>query len=302
MATKGNNVEFRVGVIVILGVAILLASLYWLQGYKLERNAQHVHVLFADVGNLAIGDRTTVSGVHKGKVNELRLTPNGVLVELLLYRDVQLKRDARFVIKNLGVMGERFIAISPGKDSIPFDTAAITSGQYDTGLPEVMGLLGEMIVELRVMVGSLKQTVASDSTLERFNRTAVNLEKVSHSVAEFVEHNQGKLDSTAQNFLSASARLDRMLASNTGTVDSVVRRMDRVSGGLEVFVNRLDTLSSSVRSFADQLENNDGTLQMLVKDRALYDDLRKTANSLDDLVNDIKANPRKYINLKVGIF
>ena len=93
-----------------------------------------------------------------------------------------------------------------------------------------------------------------------------------------------------------------MMATNTGTVDSVVRRMDRVSGGLEIFVNRLDTLSKSVKSFADQLENNDGTLQMLVKDRALYDDLRKTANSLDELVVDIKANPRKYINLKVGIF
>jgi phospholipid/cholesterol/gamma-HCH transport system substrate-binding protein len=302
MAIKGNNVEFRVGVIVLLGVAILLGSLYWLQGYKLERNAQHVHVLFADVGSLAIGDRATVSGVHKGKVNELQLTPNGVMVELLLYRDVQLKRDARFVIKNLGVMGERFVAINPGHDSISFDTAAVIAGQYDTGLPEVMGLLGEMIVELRGMVSSLKKTVASDSTLEKFNRTAANLEQISRSVAQFVEHNQGKLDSTTQNFLNASSRLDRMLATNAGSVDTIVHRLDRTTGKLEVFANRLDTLSKTVSAFADQLQNNDGTLQMLVQDRALYDDLRKTANSLDDLVTDIRANPRKYINLKIGIF
>ncbi len=302
MATKGYNVEFRVGVIVLLGIAVLLGSLYWLQGYKLERNAQKIRVMFADVGTLAVGDRATVSGVHKGKVNNLELTSNGVQVELLLYRDVHLRRDARFVIKNLGVMGERFIAIDPGKDLLPFDTAATAQGQYDTGLPEVMGLLGEMIVELRGMVGSFKRTVASDSTLEKFNRTAGNLEQISKSVSEFISRNQGTLDSTTRNFLKASERLDKMLSSNAGTVDTVVQRIDRVSGKLEVFVNRLDTLSKSVRSFADALENNDGTLQLLMQDRALYDDLRKTATNLDDLVSDIRANPRKYINLKFGIF
>lgn len=302
MATKGYNVEFRVGVIVLLGIAVLLGSLYWLQGYKLERNAQKIRVMFADVGTLAVGDRATVSGVHKGKVNNLELTSNGVQVELLLYRDVHLHKDARFVIKNLGVMGERFIAIDPGKDSQPFDTAATAQGQYDTGLPEVMGLLGEMIVELRGMVGSFKKTVASDSTLEKFNRTAGNLEHISKSVSEFITRNQGALDSTTRNFLKASERLDNMLSTNAGAVDTVVQRIDRVSGKLEVFVNRLDTLSKSVRSFAEALENNDGTLQLMMQDRALYDDLRKTATNLDDLVSDIRANPRKYINLKFGIF
>jgi phospholipid/cholesterol/gamma-HCH transport system substrate-binding protein len=302
MATKGSNVEFRVGVIVILGVAILLGSLYWLQGYKLERNAQRIHVLFGDVGSLAIGDRVSVSGVHKGKVNDLQLTPGGVNVEILLYKDVHLSKDARFVIKNLGVMGERFIAIEPGKSDLPFDTASVVPGQYDTGLPEVMGLLGEMIVELREMVGSFKRTVASDSTLDKFNRTAANLETISNSVAEFMEKNRGKFDSTSQNFLDASRRLNRMLSSNEGKVDSIMHRADRASAKLEVFTNRMDSLSVSIKEFADILVNNDGTLQMLVQDRTLYDDLRKTSKNLDDLISDIRTNPRKYINLKVELF
>jgi phospholipid/cholesterol/gamma-HCH transport system substrate-binding protein len=302
MATKGNNVEFRVGVIVILGIGILLGSIYWLQGYKLERNAQRIHVMFRDVGSLAIGDRVSVSGVHKGKVNDLELTANGVNVEILLYKDVLLHRDARFVIKNLGVMGERFIAIDPGKSDVSFDTASVIAGQYDTGLPEVMGLLGEMIVDLRDMVGSFKATIASDSTLNRFNRTAANLEKISVAMAKFLETNQGKFDSTSQNFLDASRRFDRIIASNEWKADSIMTRVDRVSGRLEQFTNRLDTLSRSIKDFADILANNDGTLQMLVRDRSLYDDLKKTSKNLDDLITDIRANPRKYINLKVEIF
>jgi len=94
-----NNIEFRVGVIIVLGLAILFGSLYWLQGRRLERNAQRVKVSFQDVGTLAIGDRVTVSGVQKGKVDGLTLTSSGVDVELMLYNDVILNRDASFIIR-----------------------------------------------------------------------------------------------------------------------------------------------------------------------------------------------------------
>ena len=69
-----------------------------------------------------------------------------------------------------------------------------------------------------------------------------------------------------------------------------------------MFVQQLDTLAQSARSFASTLEEGEGTLQLMMEDRRLYDDLRKTADNLDDLINDIRANPRKYINLKVELF
>ena len=297
-----NNVEFRVGVVALLALAILLISLYWLQGYKLERNAQKVNVLFKDVGTLSVGDRVTVSGVHRGKVNGLSLTERGVQVELLLYRDVVLHRDAQFIIKNLGLMGERFIAIEPGSEKIAFDTAVIALGSYDTGLPEVMGLMGEMITELRNLVLTFRKTVGSDSSLEKFNRMVSNMEQTSHSLAQYVSRNESKLDQTAENFLSASREFNRMFTRNSSLVDSTAQRFERVSGRLENFVGQLDTLARSARTFADALSSGDGTLQLLAEDRRLYDDLRKTANNLDDLVNDIKTNPRKYINLKVELF
>ncbi|MCK4461046.1 MAG: MCE family protein [candidate division Zixibacteria bacterium] len=300
MATK--NVEFRVGVIILIGIVILAVSLYWLQGYKLERNAQRVMVLFDDVGTLAVGDRVTVSGVPKGKVNNLYLTDRGVEVELLLFQDVVLKRDAQFTIKNLGVMGERFIAIAPGKDSLTLDTSQPIRGLYDTGLPEVMGLMGEMITELRNLVVSFKQTVGSDASLNKFSSTVDNLQQVSASLTDYVARNEARLDQTAENFLEASRELNQLLKTNRGRIDSTVYRVDRVSAGLERIVGRLDTLSVSAREFADNLNNPDGTLQLLLEDRRLYDDLRRTADNIDDLVSDIRANPRKYINFTLEIF
>ncbi len=300
MASK--DIEFKVGIIILFGLIILFGSLYWLQDYKLEQNSLVVKVRFDDVGTLSIGDRVTVNGVRRGKVNELYLKDDGVVVELLLSRDVILKKDAEFVIKNLGLMGERFIAIKPGIDSLPLDTALVVKGNYDTGLPEVMGLLGEMITELRTLVHSFKQTIGSDTSLKKFDKVITNLESVSGSMADYMKRNESKLDKTADNFFKASKEINRLFATNSGKVDSTIQRVDRVSLKLEDFVNKLDTISVQLNEFAENINNPEGTMQLLMEDRRLYDDLRRTTDNIDDLINDIRANPRKYINLKVEIF
>ncbi|UCE23611.1 MAG: MCE family protein [Candidatus Zixiibacteriota bacterium] len=300
MASK--DIEFKVGIIILIGIIILGGSLYWLRDYQLERHAQLIKVRFGDVGTLEVGDKVTVSGVRAGKVSKLTLTERGVVVELQLSRDVVLRRDAVIAIKNLGLMGERFIAIDPGQDSVLFDASGIVDGVYDTGLPEVLGLMGEMIVELRSLVGSFKRSIGSDSSLQKFNNTVNNLESVTASLADYMERNEDRLDQTADNFYKASRQLNRMLTDNSERVDSAATRVDRMTVKLEDFVGQLDTLSTSFRHFAQQLENPDGTLQLLMEDRRLYDDLRKTADNIDDLINDIRENPRKYINLKVELF
>jgi phospholipid/cholesterol/gamma-HCH transport system substrate-binding protein len=300
MASK--DIEFKVGIFILIGIIMLVLSIVWLQKYHYAGNAQLLKVHFNDVGTLAVGDKVTVSGVHKGKVKDMRLMAGGVEVDLLVGTDVNLKKDAQIVIKNFGVMGERFVAINPGQDSLDLDISQTLTGLYDAGLPEVMGLMGEMVVELRELVGTLKNTVVSDTSLSKFSRTIENLESVSASLDSYMKRNESKLDETADNFLKASKQLNNTLTRNSQSVDSVVQRFDRVSLHLEQFVGQLDTLSSAAREFAESINNPEGSLKMLIDDRRLYDDLRKTADNIDDLITDIRTNPRKYLTVKVEIF
>lgn len=297
-----NDVEFRVGVIILLGIIILGVSIYWLRDYQLEQNSKMVRVSFGDVGTLTVGDNVTVSGMRKGKVKNMTLTDEGVTVEMMLANDVRITRGTRFVIKNLGVMGERYIAITQGDDTTAVSDSVVFEGDYDTGIPEVMGLLGDMMVELRTLVRSFKNTIGSDSSLTKFNRTINNLESVSKSLSEYLENNKKKMNRTADNFAEASESFKQLVQNNKEKIDSSAVRFDRITGNMETLVTQLDSLSQSFRQFADNINNPEGTLQLLTEDRRLYDDLRKTADNIDDLITDIKANPRKYINLKVEIF
>lgn len=297
-----RSLEIKVGLFVLLGFIILIGSLYWLQRYRLDNNAQKVNVMFEDVGMLKVGNIVTVSGVFKGKVSQMQLTEKGVKVQFILAGDVILKEDAQFIIRNYGLMGERFVAVYPGKSENLLALNSVTVGSYDSGMPEVMGLMGEMVMELHELVISFRQTIGSDSTLRRFNSTVNNLEQVSGRLNNYLANNENKMDKTVENFLDASKKLNQLVTNNGPVIDSSLQRFDRISARMDNFVIRLDSLSISAREFADKINNSDGSLQLFLEDRRLYDDLLRTADNVDDLIQDIKANPRKYINLKFELF
>ncbi len=300
MASK--NVELRVGLLVIAAIIIFVATIIWIQGYRFGKENYRISVLFSDVGSLSPGDPVMVSGIRMGKVRRLELTKEGVRVDLVLRNEVDLREDATITVKNIGLMGERFIAVWPGKSDKPFDRERLVVGQYDTGIPEVMGMMGEMVTELRNLVHSLKTSVASDSNLAKFTQTVGNFEELSQSLADYMKRNNSKLDKTADNFLAASASLKQIALTNSARVDSTLARVDSSSRSIGKIVNDFEIMAATARDFADNLQHGNGTLQMMTQDRRLYDDLRRTADNLDDLVNDIRANPKKYINLTVRIF
>jgi len=300
MASK--NVEFRVGLLIIAGIIILVGLLYWIQGYRFGQDYRPVRVIFGDVGSLSKGDPVMVSGIRFGKVKDFTLTESGVLVTMSISNEVILKKDALFTVKNIGLMGERFISIKPGVSDEPLDLSVPPIGAYDTGIPEVMGMMGEMITELRNLVFAIKGSIASDENLDKLTNAISNFEDLSKSLADYMERNRNNFDKTAENFLAASRDLKRLVATGTDRVDSTLVRTEKISRDMETVVTNLEQMSKAAKEFADNLNQGDGTIQMLVDDRRLYDDLRKTAANLDALINDIQENPRKYIDLKVELF
>ena len=297
-----KNIELRVGLVVIAAVIILVATIIWIQGYRFGRNNYTVSVLFNEVGSLAKGDPVMVSGIKMGKVQDLALTDQGVKVDLTLSDNVILKEDATITVKNIGLMGERFLAVNPGKSPNRLDLTVPVKGSYDTGIPEVMGMMGEMIAELRNLVYSIKNSIASDSNMNKFTQMISNFEQLSLSLTDYVKRNNNKLDQTAENFLRASSELRRLATANADKVDSAMMRVDNSTKKIESMTDDFQKVAQTAREFADKLDQGDGTLQMMVNDRRLYDDLRRTADNIDALISDIRTNPKKYINFSVRLF
>ena len=68
---------------------------------------------------------------------------------------------------------------------------------------------------------------------------------------------------------------------------------------LERLTSRLDSLRATLQSVSGKVDRGDGSLGKLVNDPKLYDEAKATVTELKALIADIKANPKKYVNVRV---
>ncbi|MFH1699743.1 MAG: MlaD family protein [Candidatus Zixiibacteriota bacterium] len=297
-----KNVEFKVGLLVLVGAAIVVFSIWLAKGYRYGQDYYSVSVVFPEVGALATGDPVAVSGVTKGKVKNISLYEGQVLTVLDMATDVQLKEDATFIVKNIGLMGERFISAKTGVSDIPLAPDRPALGTFDPGIPEVMGMMGMVISNMNRLVTSLEQTVISPQTLDKFSMTISNLQALTNRLESAAESDLPKIDTALDNFVSLSESLKAGVDRNRPHIDSAVQNMNEAGKRFLTLLDDMDEASQKLKSFATDLDNSDGTMRMLMEDRRLYDDLRATSKKLDSLVTDIRANPKKYINFSLEIF
>jgi phospholipid/cholesterol/gamma-HCH transport system substrate-binding protein len=64
-------------------------------------------------------------------------------------------------------------------------------------------------------------------------------------------------------------------------------------------MNRLDGSVRSLEAVVRRIEQGEGTLGKLSKDDELYQDLLESVQSLNALLQDLRANPKRYFKIEV---
>jgi phospholipid/cholesterol/gamma-HCH transport system substrate-binding protein len=96
------------------------------------------------------------------------------------------------------------------------------------------------------------------------------------------------------------ASLRRTLnAIDSATVDSTMHSLSQASKSLASLTRNLDSSSARVNSILQKADSGKGTVGLMLNDPGVYNNLRALLARLDSLTADIKANPKKYLNVKV---
>jgi len=294
-----RRAEVQVGIAMLAAAAILIVSVVWLKEMSVAGASRVWKVSFPEVGGLSRSDEVQVNGIRKGQVDSMTLEGDSVLVELKLAGDVTITRDSRVVIRNVGLMGEKVIFVDLKRSGAPYTTADVIRGEYEQGLGEVMGQLGQTVSavsDLSAQLSEVASTLQKDGQLDTALR---NFRTTSEELRMAVEENRALFGETVRNFAATSRTaksltVDRETQLKKGIDDfaSAAEKLDRLSG-------RLDSLRAVMQSLSSRVDRGEGTLGKLVTDEKLYDDLNTSVASLRALIEDVKRNPKKYFKFSV---
>jgi phospholipid/cholesterol/gamma-HCH transport system substrate-binding protein len=112
---KGIDLELTVGFFVLVGI-ICLGYLTIKLG-KMEiggGNGYEIKALFTNVGGLTTGADVVIAGVKVGKVSKITLSEYNALVSMRIGHDIKVQEDAIASIKTKGLIGEKYVEITPG--------------------------------------------------------------------------------------------------------------------------------------------------------------------------------------------
>jgi phospholipid/cholesterol/gamma-HCH transport system substrate-binding protein len=296
---NSKSVELRVGLVVLLACAVLVIGLIWVKGIRFDQTRYKCSVLFPNVGALEVGDPASVSGVPKGKVERIELYLGDVLVTFHLTQDVVLKKDAKFIVMNVGLMGERFVAVETGYSDTLLDLSQPARGYYDTGIPEVMGRMGEMITLVNRLVESMEQVVGTQSSRDALICSINNLKEITQKTNDLLDRNRKRFDQTMSDLSYTSSELKEMVGNNKEKLESTLDNFSSASEKIDDITTTLDSLSISLKNMTFKLENGEGSLGMLLNDTTLYQEIKRTAQDVDSLVTDLKKHPKKYFKFSL---
>ena len=276
------------GALTIVAIAVFFWGLYYLLGNSVLRGGMNVYVASTSGGGLKRGDRALLQGVIVGSVKDINLGQNKVVATLRLNQKLPLPADTRALITG-DVFGAHTIELVPGR-------ALVKLEKGDTLPGEVAPVLSEAAVGL---TGSARTVLArADSLLSL--ETIANL----HATTSQLPASAAQLRATLEEMRAASVAL-RLTAqelhdARTGAaLNAAITRIDEGAQTITTAANSLNRSILSMESVFAKIDRGTGTLGRLVNDTSLYSELHGAARDIRALAADIKANPKKYLDVRI---
>ena len=305
--SERNAKSIKVAVFCILALFILYFGSNFLKGIDSFSKKEYYYSMYENSGGLYSGAIVYLQGYPIGKVTKVKLldqTPVQILAEYVLNERIKLPRDSRFDVTSRDMLGGIIVRLEVGSDTQyakPGDTLACgIIPQLTDGIEAMKDQIINILASVDTIAMSFKDILTHQEGAAKLAQTLKNIESVTASLDNIIagnEANFGKIVTEITTFT-------KTLSDISPELKSVVANFDRIADTIakanvaEVIVNVNNTILQ-VEEVMKKISTGDGDVAKLLNEDELYVKLAATIKSLDELIVDIKNNPKRYINVTV---
>ena len=295
--------EIKVAVLVILSIVLFYWGFTFLKGRNLFDNSNKLYAVYDNVAGLVVSAPVTVNGLNIGKVNTIEMLPDGKMkVELIITNEqIQIAKSSIAQIMDSGLIGGREIAILNN-----FSDKNYTESGDTLKTSDKLGLTAELANQ----IGPVKDKV--EVLLENANKLISNLNAtLDATTQQKLKYAIASLEVTMAEFSQTSKSINGILAENKSKLNTTLTNFEKTSSNLNSMssslekadlgatVKKLEATLTSVNGMMTNLEQGKGSMGKLLSDDAMYNNLTKTSKELELLLQDLRLNPTRYVNVSV---
>ena len=298
--------ELKTGIIAVIIIGISIWGFNFLKGQNLlDPGSRTFKVEYARIGGLSESSTVTINGLKVGKVDNIEfdtsLEKRGhLLVTFIIDNDFEFSKRSIVKIYSPNPLSGSNLAIIPNYDGDMAMSGDLLQGEMEeslfTSIGERLNPLQQKIESVIVRTDSLfggLNKVLNDNTINGVNTSIANLSatiidirKTIKAVNSMVAENQENLKITIENTRNITANFSKV-SENINAVD------------FKEIIDKADEAVGNFNEMSKKINAGEGTLGQLLNDKRMYDNLEAATGELEQLLRDIKLNPKRYIHFSV---
>ncbi len=288
--------EVQIALVAIVGIVVLFFGLSYLKGLSLFSNDNTYYIKFDDVSGLSASSPVYARGFRVGVVKDIVYDyekASDIVAVVELDKRMNLPRGTVGQLES-DMLGNIKINLTfPDNLSAMLAVGDTIRGYVDKG---ALGQVAEMVPAIEQMLPKLDSILAN-----------LNMLLADPAIARSI-HN---VDQITGNLTTSTRELNIMMAQLNREVPGMMTRANTVldnTGELTGKLNELDLAATmakvdetlaNVQEMTEALNSNQGSLGLLMRDPALYNNLNATMQSADSLLIDLRQHPKRYVHFSV---
>lgn len=302
--------EIKIGIVGFGILLLLFFGIKFLKGIDVFQKETTYYVFYDNVSGMYEGNYIYLNGMKVGYVKDIEAMGERAekfLVTVAVDSKIKITDDSKMVFFSADILGSKAMKIELGNSNCILENKDTIMGSVELGMLDKLGSsIAPMAQNLDSILFATKN-ILNQQTQNNLQHTFANLEATSERLSSI----SGQFDNLMKNekekigkIISNTESITSNLKNNNDELNNIISKIGQITDTVaqaqlgSTILQTTQTLEK-LNNVLGVIEKGKGNIGLLINDEGLYKSLDESAKKLDALIEDIKANPKKYINVSV---
>ncbi|MBK7212368.1 MAG: MCE family protein [Bacteroidales bacterium] len=308
--------EIKIGAYLVVILVCFIIGINFIKGKDIFRKHRTLYARYEQIGGLVEAAPVSINGLKIGNVSNIKFEKgsSNIIVELTIYDPIGIPKNSIARIFSPDILGTKNIEIALGNssefaesgDTLASGMQASLSEEVNQQVAPLKRKAEDLMLSLDTMVTVVRTVFNSQtrenlkSSFEHIRQTIMNIEHTTYNLDTLVYGQRSRMERILFNIEAISENIRK----NDQNITNILSNFSAISDTLAKSqlahtLTDVHTTVMSVSEIMDKINKGEGSLGLLLNDKALYQNLEKSSGELNQLVLDLKLNPHRYLNFSV---
>ena len=314
--------EFKVGLLVVLGLLLLFVGVNFLKGGSVFGEDRVFYTQFTNSQGLQVSNEVQLNGLKIGQVKSVGLHPNDPNIILVEYtidnKELQIPKKSTIELISSDILGTKALEIRLELDSI-VEYGYFESGDTLIGTIEqsIEDQINEQILPLKKkteeLIGSVESIIVSVNAFWDTS-AAYTIDESLYEVRDAIGTFADLADNLSILITKETDMVTKILKDVSDVTNNLANKSAQISNTIDNISSISDTLAESdlngviaetkatlaeLNILLAEVNSGQGSIGKLLHTDSLHTELVETNQSIQNLLDDMQANPERYVHMSL---